>query len=233
MTAPEGSGTDAHDAFDPARALALAADQQRDVAARTGGFVPLVLVAWGLAWLLGFAALWLVEGLAPAFALPMAVAAPVLVVLFVAAGILSTTLATRAGRGVRGGKEAAFAGIVYGQGWWIGTIAVYVLGLGLVHNGMDPDLLTIFFPSAFVFFAGIMYLMAGALWHALPMLWLGVWAIVVGCAAPFAGAPAHFLVYALAGGGGFLLAGGVSAWWIARTRRRFRATTGAGERSVP
>ena len=203
-----------------AEMLALLKEQQRSVESQKGGFVPLILLAWGVAWLVGFGALWLVDGLGDSFSLPIAVAAPIFVVLLIAAGALSAFLGIRSSRGMRGSREGAFVGILYGQSWWVGSIAIYVIGMALVHNGMDRDLLSIFYPSVFIFFAGLMYIMAAALWRALPMLFLGLWSIVVCCAAPFFGQPTHYLVYALAGGGAFLIAGGVSAIWIRRGRRR-------------
>ncbi|WP_432559311.1 hypothetical protein [Granulicoccus sp. GXG6511] len=206
-------------ALGPAEMLALVEDQQRSVAGKRGGFVPLILFAWGTAWLVGFAALWLTEGLRPGFALPIEVAATIFIVLLIAAIILSAVLGARVGRGTRGGKDAVFTGVAYGQVWWLGPIAIYIIGGGLVANGMSAELLAVYYPTMYVFFAGLMYVFAGILWRAVPMLYLGAWSVVVGTVAPFFRVPTHYLVYAIAGGGGFLIAAIISLVWIRRGRR--------------
>lgn len=205
--------------LDPAEMLALMKDQQRSIEGQRGAFVPLILLSWGIAWLAGFGALWLIDGLGDAFTLPIWVAAPIFVVLLAGAGTLSTIFGIRTSRGLRSGKDAAFVGMVYGQSWWVGSLAIFALGQALVIHGMDADLLRIFYPSAYVFFAGLMYVMAAAIWKAIPMLILGGWSILVSVLAPFAGYPAQFLVYALAGGGGFLAVALWSWVWTRRARR--------------
>jgi len=212
--------TSEQEPLDPAEMLALVEDQQSSIQGQKGAFVPLILLAWGIAWLVGFGALWLIDGPGAAFSLPIWVAAPVFVAVLVAAGVLSSVLGIRSGRGMRGGRDAAFVGMVYGQSWWVGSLAIFALGQGLVFNGMDPDLLRILYPSAYVFFAGVMYVMGAALWRAIPMLVLGGWSIVVSAVAPFFQYPNHFLVFALAGAGGFLIAAMWSWIWIRGARRR-------------
>lgn len=207
----------------PREMLALVADQQRSVAGQMGAFVPAILLAWALAWLGGFGALWL-NGTG---ALPLEVAAVVFIVLLIGAGAASVVAGVRSSRGVRTGKDAAFVGTVYGQAWWIGTLAIFGIGRALVANGMPEDLLAVFYPSGYVFFAGLMYVLGAALWRAVPMLVLGLWSILVSVVAPFAGTPTHFLVFALAGGAGFL-AGAVWTWLWSRSARR---RVGGGDRA--
>lgn len=211
----------------PSEMLALVRDQQRSIEGQRGRFVPLILLSWGIAWLLGFSALWLVDRPGAAFALPLEVAAVIFVGALVAAGAVSVILGIRSSRGVRSGKDAAFVGTVYGQAWWIGSLAIFAIGRALVFNGMPEQLLNIFFPSAYVFFAGLMYVVGAALWRAVPMLVLGLWAIMVSVAAPFAGAPTHYLVFALAGGLGFLVGAAWTGWWSSRARRRVRLADGS------
>lgn len=205
----------------PAEMLALVSDQQRSVEGQMGGFVPFILLAWGIAWTVGFGALWLsLGGLGEAFRVPGAVAIPVFAGLLIAAVIVSTVLSIRSSRGRRGGREGAFAGIVYGQAWWVGGIALWLWGQAMVVNGMDAELLGIFYPSGYIFFAGVMYIAAAVIWRAVPMLVLGAWSVVISAVAPFFGQPTHYLVYALAGGGAFLAASAVTAVWTRNARRR-------------
>ncbi|MGO7984240.1 hypothetical protein ACC691_41145, partial [Rhizobium johnstonii] len=51
----------------PEEMLALSAAQQRSISGQMGGFVPIIMTTWGIVWLLGFGALWLIDGLRPAF----------------------------------------------------------------------------------------------------------------------------------------------------------------------
>lgn len=211
----------------PQAMLDLVADQQRSVAGHMGAFVPSILLAWAVAWFGGFGALWLVDGPGGAFALPLDVAAVIFVVLLVGAGAVSVVAGIRSSRGVRTGRDSAFVGVVYGQAWWIGCLAIFGIGRALVFNGMSEDLLSVFYPSAYVFFAGMMYVVGAALWRAVPMLVLGIWTVLVSVAAPFAGSPTRYLVFALAGGAGFLVCA-IWTWnWARRARRRTRGGSGA------
>lgn len=205
----------------PEEMLELIRAQQRSIEGQKGAFVPLILLAWGIAWFIGFGALWLVDG-SDDFSLSIAVAVPVFVVLIAGAGAISAVLGIRSARGMRGGRDDAFAGVIYGQLWWVGGLALFILGQGLVSVGMDDEALAVFYPAAYLLFAGLMFVVAGVIWRAVPMLVLGGWSLLVAAAGPFAGHPGLFLVYAVAGGGGFLL---VALWaWIWSRSARGRAT---------
>lgn len=204
----------------PDRMLALLEQQQRQVAARTAAFVPWILAAWGVAWLAGFLilqadALQHPDDWRPSIAACLAFAG-----LLAAAGVLSAVLGIRSARGLRGTKQGTIVGIVYGNTWWIGGIALIVIGRSLHGFGMREELLAVFYPSAFILFSGIMCLMGGLIWHAAPMMVLGVWCIILSAAGAMLPPPSNHLAYALAGGGAFLLVAGWSAWWVHSSRRR-------------
>lgn len=208
----------------PEQMLALAEGQQRQVAARTAAFVPWILAAWGIAWLVGFAVLWVDATQHPDDVMPSTAAGVTFAALLVAAGILSTVFGARSGRGLRGTKQSAFTGIVYGNTWWLGSIAIFVLGQALLLHGMSQDLLVVFYPSAFIFFSGIMYLTAGVIWNAAPTLVLGVWSVVISAVGAMLQHPLAYLVYAIAGGGAFVVVAAWSAWWQHGARRRLAVT---------
>src|SRR3954447_20440523 len=94
---------------DPAAMYALIAEQQNDIAARQGAIVPRLTLTWGLAWLLGFGALWLIDGARPAFALPLPIAIAIFVVLTVVAIAVSTVAGIRNASGIRSSKQNAFS----------------------------------------------------------------------------------------------------------------------------
>lgn len=203
----------------PEQMLALLADQQRSIESQVAAFVPVIMFSWGIAWLFGFGALWLVDGLQPTVSLPLPVAITIFVVLLAAAVVISIVKSVRSGRGVRGNTADTFRGTVYGCAWSVGSLAILVFGQGLAFNGMSAQLANVFYPIAFVLFAGLMYLVGAAIWHAVPMLVLGVWTIFVGLIATFFGFPNHYLVLALGGGLAFLLFSGLAVLRLRVLRR--------------
>ena len=233
---PSGAESSADETGDtaltPEAMLTLLEDQRRSVEGQIASFVPAIILSWGITWLVGFGALWLIDGLRPAFALPLPVAVTIFVVLLAGSIVLSAVMGARSGRGLRGNSDDAFQGTVYGATWTIGSIAIYVFALGLTANGMDRELANIYYPVAFVLFTGIMYILSAAMWRAIPMLILGVWTIVVGLAAPFVGYPTHYLLLAVGGGVGFLVLAVASYIHLARLRRATTPDSGADRRAV-
>ncbi len=211
------------DDLDPAAALRLVRDQQRDFETRVGSFVPVIMLAWGVAWLVGFGVVWLSQATG---AVPEITAWVVFAVAIVAASALSMWLSIRSGRGMR--TEDGFSGAVYGITWSVGAVAILVLDEGLRVNGMTADVAAVYYPSAFVLFAGIMYLVAGAIWRAVPSIVLGGMLVVIAVVAPFFGTPGLYLFYALGGGGAFLGFGLVAWIRMSGESRRFARETRHG-----
>jgi len=209
--------------LDPAAMYALLQNQQRSVETQMGAFVPYITLAWGLTWLLGFGALWLIDGLQPAFSLPLGVAIPIFIGTILVSGWFSAWLGIRSGRGMRGNAASAFTGTVYGITWSIGATALAVFGAALRYQGMSAELANFYYPSAYVLFAGIMYIVAAAIWHAVPSLIAGCWLVIIAVAAPFFGYPGHYLFLALAGGLSFLA---LAAFGAVHQRRVRRAANG-------
>lgn len=218
-SAPRPHASTGDDPLPPEDMLALLNHQRRSIEGQMAAFVPVILLAWGIAWFVGFGALWLIDGARPVFSLPAPAAVATFVVLLAGAIAVSAVLGIRSGRGVRASRAETFQGVVYGLSWTIGSLAIFGFAQGLFFNGMDAALANIFFPVAFVLFAGVMYVLSAAMWHAVPMLILGIWIIVVGVAAPFFGYPAHYLVLSLGGGLAFLALGVVSFVRLGRLRR--------------
>ncbi|PJJ72827.1 hypothetical protein CLV46_2404 [Diaminobutyricimonas aerilata] len=197
--------------LDPAAMLALIQTQQSEMERRMAAATPWIVAAWGIAWVVGFGALFLIDGARPGFAIPLPVAVGTFIALMIAAVIASAVLGARMGRGVKQTKEANFNGAVFGVTGSASFFAMYVFAVGLTRNGMDPDLLNIFFPTSSALIVGIFYALAGGFWRIVPMIWMGAWIALVGLVAPFFGYPHHYLFFALAGGGGFLVGGIVAA----------------------
>lgn len=197
--------------LDPAVMLALLESQQLEVRRRLAAFVPWILGAWGVAWLVGFGLLWLIDGARPALHVPLPVAAVVFTVLIAGAIVVSAVLGARSGRGIRSAPDAQFTGTVFGVvggGWFLSAGA---FASALVVNGMPPELLNIFYPTMSGLIVGFMYALAGGIWRIPAAIALGAWVVVVALVAPFIGYPNHYLVFALAGGGMFLVAAVITA----------------------
>lgn len=203
----------------PADMLALVEREQDIIPRRIARRIPLILLAWGIAWTLGYGMLWLIDGARPVIAVPQAVSIVGFIALLVAAIVVSAVIGSRAQRGIRSTPAAAFTGTVYGITGSVAFTSMGVFAAGLVANGMDRDLQTIFFPTAMGIVVAIMYLMAGAIWHTVPTIVLGGAVLVVSLVAPFFGYPHHYLFFAVAGGAVFF--GGAIA--LARYTRGLRA----------
>ncbi|MEZ3159538.1 hypothetical protein AB1K54_03215 [Microbacterium sp. BWT-B31] len=201
---------------DAAAALELVRAEQDRVGRRMAASVPPILGAWGVAWFVGFGLLWLIDGAEPAVSIPLPFAVTTFIVLMVGALAATAVLGVRSGRGIRSSPASSFTGTVYGSMWAVGFLAIVVFGTALIRNGMPPGLANIYYPTASAIFVGIMYVIAGGIWQARPAIWMGGWILLVALVAPFFGYPTHYLVFALAGGGVFLV-GALVAWlWVRR-----------------
>ncbi|WP_203581245.1 hypothetical protein [Microbacterium hibisci] len=216
MNISDAPEPDEEEPRDAAAMLDLMRAQQERVTRQMAAEVPLILAAWGVAWLVGFGLLWMIDGAKPAFSVPLPVAVVLFIVLMVGALVATALFGIRSGRGIRASADAAFTGAVYGWAWTIAFIAMFVFGTALIRNGMPPELSNIYYPTASSLLVGLLYFVGGGIWRAKPLLWLGGWFIVVALVAPFFGYPTNYLVFALAGGGVFL-AGAVAGWlWVRR-----------------
>jgi len=206
-------------ALEPAAMLRLAERQQDDIQRRMAAGVPSILATWGTTWFLGFLAFWLVDGLAPAFALDGRVAIAVLAVLWIGAIVVSIVQSMRINRGLQGTSANAWTGIVYGISWMLMIVIVAGVYIGLSVNGLDQSLGELYFPVAISAGVGLLYVIGGGIWRAGLMIGMGLVIIAGALAAPFFGAPGHFLVLAISGGATFAVG--------ALLTRRFTRQAGA------
>ncbi|MGJ7439615.1 hypothetical protein [Aquipuribacter sp. MA13-6] len=197
----------AHDgAADPAQLLAAVGAQDRLVRARTDTDPRLVLGVWGTAQLVGFgavAASWPVEGGA-VLPVPVLAAVGVYAALVAAAVVVTVRHTAAAERGLDGPSRRVRR--LHGLSWPVAFNAGAALVLAMGLAGADAELLMLLWPALTGLLVGLLYLAAAAIWQDRLRLGIGLWMIVVAVVAPFAGAPGNYVVMAVAGGGGFLLA---------------------------
>jgi len=210
---------------DPRTMHALMEDQRQVAVDAQTAFVWIMEVVWGVAWILGYTALWLIDG-SDVVSLPLPVAVGIFAGLIGVGVVVSIVLGIRGSVGMASTGEARWQGRVYGISWSVGMFSVYVLGIGLALNDAPSRLLSIFYPSGFSFVAGMMLLSTAALFHSRASLLLGSILVVAALAAPFAGYPGNYLVMAVVGGGAYLVTGIVAAVRAARARRSLRARLG-------
>ncbi|SEB96032.1 hypothetical protein SAMN04489806_2234 [Paramicrobacterium humi] len=215
---------DDDEALDPAAMLALANAQQRSVASQINSFAWIITGVWGIAWLVGFGAIWLIDGLAPAFALPAGVAWPTLGVCLAVAVATSIVLGIRSTRGVKSSPSSAFTGAVYGSTWSISMVGIWILGSSMIAQGMSAEIAAFYFTSAFVLMTGVMMLVSAAIWQTRPSLYVGIWLVVIAAVAPLFGVPGNYLFLALSGGLVFLLFSIVLLVHASRLRRRLQGS---------
>ncbi|QOD94122.1 MULTISPECIES: hypothetical protein [Microcella] len=202
----------------PDEALALLRVQQSALERDQLSGIPWILAVWGVAWGVGFLALWSgYEGGNPWFQIPLAVAAVIFGALLIGSIAISAVIGMRLNRGVRGPSN--FSGAVYGIAWPVVSLGAYLIGVALALGGMDSTLQSLYFPAIYALVAGAMYLMGAALWRSIDQLVLGAVIIVAGTVAPFFGAPTNNLVMAVLGGGAFLVAAIVMRASLSRRAR--------------
>ena len=211
--------------LDPAEQLRLVADQEARTRAALTPDERLLFGAWGVAWFVGFGAIWLAApGRAggPLLPVPGWAVGLLFFLLLVCAGTVTAVHSARVGRGVRG--ASARTGAMYGWGWFLGFAMLPAIVLGAQRLGAPPDVVALLWPAVSALVVGLMYVGGAAAWDDPSQFVVGAWILVttgIGC---LLGLQALYLVMCLAGGGGFL----VAAAWFAVRRARAAAPLPAG-----
>lgn len=196
------------DDFDPRDALGMLDAEGARVRQSLDIRLPTQLAAWGIAWLVGFGAMWLeARGQRPY--LGPGLSGLLFAVLLIAAGTVTGVLISRATTGI--GGRAQRVGRRVGIAWGLGWLGFFGVAGALVRAGISPPATGILYAGGAMLVTGLIYLMSGAVFDEPVQTWLGVWLIVVAVGAAFTGPLGVLLVGALAGGGGFLVAAGI-AW---------------------
>lgn len=201
------------DTPDLAAAQVLISDQRARVEGAIDVDGRLLFGAWGVAWLVGFAALWAAFLMDPL--LPPLGGFAVLGGLLLAAGVVTTVHVSRRTAGVLG--ASAVQGAMYGWAWTLAFVGVFGLGAGLPRFGVELVLVVHVQTVASALLVAALYMAAGALWSDRKQFALGAWIAVVTAVAAVVGPPHTLLVMAFAGGGGMLAA--AVAHHVQRTRR--------------
>ncbi len=207
MSGPRQRAQDPAEAPPSIRDAAEIIERQRQLAAaRIEPDARLLYGVWGAAWLVGFGTFYLVA--ARIVGVPIWVAGLVFFGVLTAAGAITGVHITGRVRGVRGHSQS---GAMHGIAWLVGLAALAPFLVGTVQLGMSVPAQAALFAGAFPFLVGVLYLAGGALWQDRLQYGMGVWIILAAAVSPFVGVPGNYLVLALAGGGGLLVATGYFA----------------------
>lgn len=199
---PTGGNAPADDtAPSAADALAIIERTQSHTVSRLTPNVGLIYAMWGIAWLvIGVA--WFLARLGTVTESTAGWTTGAIVVVGL---VVSTVLGVRGGRGVRG--PSSTQGLWYGLAWPISMSLLGVIVGGIGSLGVSGEVMAVLSPGLFVFLAGALYLVSGALWTSVPDYVLGAWIMVVAVASVLVGRPAGPLVIGIGGGGALLLVG--------------------------
>jgi len=212
---PEGPAETA--GLDPAETLRMIREQQEAARDATEPDGRLLFGAWGLAWLIGYLAMW---ASADSMGRPAPWAGWVLAGCIVGAVGFTIVHSITRTAGLRG--ASARVGAMYGWTWFLG-FTVFGVMLGAMGDAGAPyEVMAIAANGFACLIVGLMYIAGGMLFEEVRMYAVGVWMLVTAGLAAFAGLPNVYLVMAVAGGGGFLAMAVIEH--VTRTRRRSAGT---------
>lgn len=220
---PHGASTGS---LSPAETLRIIQQQQEAARDATEPDGRLLFGAWGLAWLIGYLAMWFT---ARDTGSPEPWAGWVFAGCIVGAVVFTIVHSVTRTAGLRG--ASARTGAMYGWTWFLGFTTLGVLLGAMGEAGAPPEVMAIAANGFASLIVGLMYIAGGLLFEENRMYAAGAWMLVTAGLAAFAGMPNTYLVMAVAGGGGFLAMVAVEQWL--RVRRRAprsaaRRTDGGG-----
>ena len=193
--------------LDPAEGLAIVEAQRLRV--QQDAVDPRVLFgAWGAAWALGYTAMAVSSARSVDHA-PNGWAGATFGVALIGAGVVTAVHITRHSRGMRG--PSSIAGAMYGLAWSGGFMAMAALLVALARLDVSAQVQGLVANAVACLIVGVLYLAGGALWQDRSMAVLGGWILLVSAGAGFVPMPASYVLMAVAGGGGMLVAAGTAA----------------------
>ena len=183
-------------------ALAAIRASQRTVQAQTQVSTTALFAAWGIAFVIAYTALYI--GYDESAQTPSAWSLIVLAVCIGSALVFTAVHIARRTAGIRG--QSARVGAMYGWSWGLCFGFAMVIFGAVADAGAPPLVMSILTNSVSLLIVAALYMAGGALWQEWRMFALGAWFAVIGAIATIVAPPHGYLVQAIAGGGGFLVA---------------------------
>jgi hypothetical protein len=191
---------------DPAESLRLIRAEQANLARTLTPDPRLMYWPWGIAWLVGFGALFLrfAPGGRVLVDMPAWLPSTILLVLLLGAGITTGIAGGRAGRQVAG--PSSRQGLMYGLTW-----SVAFAGMSTVFAQFTAELpdarQSLLWGGGMVALTGALHMAGGAMWNDRNLFVLGAWTSVVNIVGILFGVGWHPLIVAVLAGGGMLVLG--------------------------
>jgi len=162
----------------------------------------LLYATWGVAWVVGFVALYL------AFVPKEQPLLPLLTAAVVGAGALAAAIAVSASHSVRKGAgsrgPSVLQGAIYGNSFPLAFTLMGLLGWRLISSGVPITVMLSYWVTASCLIVGVLSFVGAAMWNDRSQLVSGAWTLTVGFIS-VALPPPHNLLAGLLGGLGFLL----------------------------
>lgn len=194
------------DALDAREMLALIQSETSTVRRALERQVAWYYYPWGIAWLVGYLVFWAGSpGSGSPIVLPFAPAVIAFAALIAAGVAISTVVGIRFNRGIKG--ASAWVGTLYGLSWPILGTAIALVGVGLIRNGLTPELATIFFTSMYAIMVAALYLAGAMLWRSADQLVIAIIFVVAAGVTPLFGYPGNLLGMGLIAGPALLIGG--------------------------
>ena len=198
--------------LDPATALRTYADQRTRTISKMNRSSRISTLAWGLAWVVAYGALWLGAD-ADGFPRPWAF------VVFAAALITAATITTITNRGSQpqtsGRTDAAIKMFGPGTGvaWGVGMTSLTVV---VMTYPMPPAANAVLYNLVCALLAGLQFVGMGAILGDRSVFVIGISMMIICLVGTVVGVPAGYLVMAILGGGGMLLWVLFESAWLRR-----------------
>ena len=171
-----------------------------------------VYTTWGVAWGVGYLAMFAsADGANGRPGTAGAITFGLLITAAIAVTIVHAVLRT----GGMGGRQARMDAML-GAAWSVGFLAVFAVFAGVGRAGFDGPAAGIVYNALPCLVVAGNFMGAGAAWDDRRQFRLGVWIAAVVAAASLVGGRELYLVMAVLGGGGFLVAAALDV----RARRR-------------
>ncbi|GIM92960.1 transporter [Paractinoplanes toevensis] len=190
----------------PADPLALIERERANLVRHIAPDPRLMYWPWGFAWLIGFTLLFLRYGPDGKVYvnLPDWLPLTVLMLLFIAAGLVTGFAGSRSVRRTSG--PTSQAGLAYGLTWSIAFFGFSVLYARLANDLPDQQA-GLLWAGGMVALTGALHMAGSAIWQDRQLFVLGAWTSVINIVGIVAGPGWHSLIVAIAGGAGMIVAG--------------------------
>ena len=185
----------------PEEVQAIIAAQQMQVRDTFHTDDRLLYGAWGLAWGIGYLAMFLSSD---AEGMPGAPGGFIFMGLLCGAAVMTIVHAERRARGL--GGHGAMMHARLGATWPVAFVAMFFVFGGAFRLGISGPGVAVFTNSLPCLVVACIFMASGAVWHDKIQFRLGVWIAIVTAVVAIIGPPYLYVGMSVLGGGGFLVA---------------------------